>query len=73
MDWIVEGATRLQMTIVFSLFLSFGDTGTAPESSRIDERLRLRETVYTTNRSRLHVQTSADNCGGSSCVAISNH
>ena len=31
MDWIVEEATRLQMTIVFSLFLSFGDTGTAPE------------------------------------------
>jgi hypothetical protein len=31
MDWIVEEATRLQMTTVFSLFLSFGDTGTAPE------------------------------------------
>jgi hypothetical protein len=31
MDWIVEEATRLQMTIVFSLFVSFGDTGTARE------------------------------------------
>jgi hypothetical protein len=31
MDWIVEEATRLQMTVVFSLFLSFGDTGTAPD------------------------------------------
>jgi hypothetical protein len=30
MDWIVEEATRLQMTIVLSLFLSWGDTGTVP-------------------------------------------
>src|SRR5215470_19131266 len=28
MDWVVEEATRLQMTVVLSLFLSWGDTGT---------------------------------------------
>ena len=31
MDWIVEEATRLRMTVVFSMFLSFKDTGTASE------------------------------------------
>jgi Protein of unknown function (DUF4038)/Putative collagen-binding domain of a collagenase len=30
MDWVVEEATRLQMTVVLSLFLSWGDTGTTP-------------------------------------------
>jgi uncharacterized protein DUF4038/collagenase-like protein with putative collagen-binding domain len=30
MDWIVEEATRLQMTVVLSQFLSWGDTGTVP-------------------------------------------
>jgi len=30
MDWIVEETTRLQMTVVLSLFLSWGDTGTTP-------------------------------------------
>src|SRR6185503_18268407 len=29
MDWIVREATRLQMTVVFSFFMSWGDTGTA--------------------------------------------
>lgn len=29
MDWVVEEATRLQMTAVLSLFLSFEDTGTS--------------------------------------------
>jgi hypothetical protein len=31
MDWIMSEATRLQMTVVFSLFMSWGDTGTAPD------------------------------------------
>jgi hypothetical protein len=31
MDWIVQEATRLQMTVVLSMFLSWGDTGTTPD------------------------------------------
>jgi hypothetical protein len=31
MDWIVSEAARLQLTVVLSLFLSWGDTGTVPE------------------------------------------
>ena len=31
MDWIMSEATRLHMTVVFSLFMSWGDTGTAPD------------------------------------------
>ncbi len=31
MDWIMLEATRLQMTVAFSLFMSWGDTGTAPD------------------------------------------
>ncbi|MGO4684106.1 apiosidase-like domain-containing protein [Hyphomicrobium sp. 2TAF46] len=31
MDWIVQEATRLRMTVVFSLFLSWGDSGTTPD------------------------------------------
>jgi hypothetical protein len=31
MDWVVEEATRLQMTVVLSLFLSVGDTGTTAD------------------------------------------
>jgi hypothetical protein len=27
MDWVVQEATRLQMTVVFSMFLSWGDSG----------------------------------------------
>jgi hypothetical protein len=30
MDWVVTEATRLQMTVVFSILLSWGDTGTSP-------------------------------------------
>ncbi len=29
-DWIMSEATRLELTVVFSLFLSWGDTGTVP-------------------------------------------
>lgn len=31
MDWIMSEATRLHMSVLFSLFLSGGNTGTAPE------------------------------------------
>jgi len=31
MDWIAKEATRLEMTIVFSLFMSWGETGTVPD------------------------------------------
>jgi len=31
MDWVVAEATRLEMTVVLSIFLSFDDTGTAPD------------------------------------------
>ncbi|MBY0562243.1 MAG: glycoside hydrolase family 140 protein [Hyphomicrobium sp.] len=31
MDWVVQEATRLRMTVVLSLFLSFGDTGTVSD------------------------------------------
>lgn len=31
MDWVMQEATRLHMTIVFSQFLSWGDTGTTPD------------------------------------------
>ncbi len=31
MDWVMSEATRLQLTIVFSLFMSWGETGTVPE------------------------------------------
>ena len=31
MDWIMSEATRLQLTVVFSLFMSWGNTGTAPD------------------------------------------
>jgi hypothetical protein len=31
MDWIMSEAARLQMTVVFSLFMSWGNTGTAPD------------------------------------------
>jgi hypothetical protein len=31
MDWVMREATRLQMTVVFSLFMSWKDTGTVPE------------------------------------------
>jgi Protein of unknown function (DUF4038)/Putative collagen-binding domain of a collagenase len=31
MDWIMSEATRLQLTVVFSLFMSWGDTGTVPD------------------------------------------
>ena len=30
-DWIMSEATRLELTVVFSLFLSWGDTGTVPD------------------------------------------
>jgi hypothetical protein len=30
MDWIMSEASRLQLTVVLSLFMSWGDTGTAP-------------------------------------------
>ncbi len=31
MDWVMREATRLELTLVFSLFLSWGNTGTVPE------------------------------------------
>jgi len=31
MDWIMSEAARLELTVVLSLFLSWGDTGTVPE------------------------------------------
>lgn len=31
MDWVVQEAARLRMTVVLSLFLSFGDTGTVAD------------------------------------------
>lgn len=31
MDWVIREATRLKMTVVFSLFLSWKDTGTVPD------------------------------------------
>jgi hypothetical protein len=34
MDWIVSEATRLELTVVLSLFMSWGDTGTAPDLAR---------------------------------------
>ena len=34
MDWVVQEATRLHMTVVLSQFLSWGDTGTAPDSNK---------------------------------------
>ena len=34
MDWIISEATRLELTVVFSLFLSWGDTGTVPDLAK---------------------------------------
>lgn len=34
MDWIISEATRLELTVVLSLFMSWGDTGTAPDLAR---------------------------------------
>ena len=34
MDWVVQEATRLQMTVVLSQFLSWGDTGTTSASNK---------------------------------------
>jgi hypothetical protein len=31
MDWVMREATRLKMTVVFSLFMSWKDTGTVPD------------------------------------------
>ena len=31
MDWIMSEATRLELTVVFSLFMSWGNTGTVPD------------------------------------------
>jgi hypothetical protein len=31
MDWVMREATRLEMTVVFSFFLSWKDTGTVPD------------------------------------------
>ena len=31
MDWVVREATRLKMTVVFSFFMSWKDTGTVPD------------------------------------------
>jgi hypothetical protein len=31
MDWVMREATRLELTVVFSFFLSFRDTGTVPD------------------------------------------
>src|SRR5262249_27429368 len=31
MDWVLREATRLEMTVVFSLFMSWGNTGTVPD------------------------------------------
>ena len=45
MDWIMSEATRLHMTVVFSLFMSWGDTGTALDfgQRRDDECLQFRK------------------------------
>lgn len=34
MDWIMSEASRLQLTVLFSLFMSPGDTGTVPDLAR---------------------------------------
>jgi hypothetical protein len=34
MDWIMSEATRVQMTVVFSLFMSWGNTGTVPDLAK---------------------------------------
>ena len=34
MDWIMSEATRLELTVVFSFFLSWGDTGTVPDLAK---------------------------------------
>jgi hypothetical protein len=34
MDWIMSEATRLQLTVVFSLFMSWGDTGTVSDLAK---------------------------------------
>jgi hypothetical protein len=34
MDWIMSEATRLELTAVFSLFLSWGNTGTVPDLAK---------------------------------------
>jgi hypothetical protein len=34
MDWIMSEATRLELTVVFSLFLSWGNTGTVPDLAK---------------------------------------
>ena len=34
MDWIISEATRLELTVVFSLFMSWGNTGTALDLAR---------------------------------------
>src|SRR5436190_13642458 len=31
MDWVMREATRLEMTVVFSFFMSWGNTGTVPD------------------------------------------
>src|ERR1044071_4535151 len=31
MDWVTREATRLEMTVVFSFFMSWGNTGTVPD------------------------------------------
>lgn len=31
MDWVMSEATRLEMTVVFSFFMSWGNTGTVPD------------------------------------------
>jgi hypothetical protein len=31
MDWVMQEATRLEMTVVFSMFVSWGDTGVSPD------------------------------------------
>ncbi len=43
MDWIMAESTRLRLTVVFSLFMSWGNTGTAPDLAmrRDDECLQL--------------------------------
>ena len=45
MDWIMSEATRLHMTVVFSLFMSWGDTGTRSGfgQRRDDECLQFRK------------------------------
>ena len=34
MDWVISEATRLELTVVFSLFLSWGNTGTVPDLAK---------------------------------------